>query len=81
MNAISNNSKPIEPKGMGKRERERREKGLLLGYHMQPIDYESNGMLQSGGCHFPLLYCLTLSHHSMKRWCKGNLYRLSVLRL
>lgn len=23
MNAISNNSKPIEPKGMGKRERER----------------------------------------------------------
>ena len=35
MNAISNNSKPIEPKGMGKRERERREKELLLGYHMQ----------------------------------------------
>ena len=77
MNAISNNSKPIEPKGMGKREK----KELLLGYHMQPIDYESNGMLQRGGCHFPLCDCLTLSHHSMKRWCKGSLCRLSVLRL
>ena len=78
MNAISNNSKPIEPKGMGKRERER---VIVRLPHATEIDYESNGMLQSGGCHFPLLYCLTLSHHSMKRWCKGNLYRLSVLRL
>ena len=30
MNAISNNSKPIEPKGMGKREREREKRERVI---------------------------------------------------